>query len=104
MGFHERILVYFLAERTSLKQYFNFWNLVLYEYNLIVCLRPHYWAFWGNSILITAYSERLEQYFIANSIGQCPADATQEVVGGCRQEKSRGIYFSYWKEIVRNPS
>jgi hypothetical protein len=55
-------------------------------------------------LVITAYSERLEQYFIANSIGQCPADATQEVVGGCRQEKSRGIYFSYWKEIVRNPS
>ena len=28
--------------------------------------------------LFTAYSERLEQYFIANSFGQCPADDTQE--------------------------
>ena len=30
--------------------------------------------------LFTAYLERLEQYFITNSIGQCPADATQEVL------------------------
>jgi hypothetical protein len=30
--------------------------------------------------LFTAYSERLEQYFIANSIGQCHTDASQELL------------------------
>ena len=28
----------------------------------------------------TAYFERLEQFFVANGIGQCPADATTAVV------------------------
>ena len=37
--------------------------------------------------LFTAYSERLEQYFIANSIGQCPADATQEVLVAADKKK-----------------
>ncbi|CAB4000179.1 Retrovirus-related Pol poly from transposon [Paramuricea clavata] len=37
--------------------------------------------------LFTAYSERLEQYFIANSIGQCPADATQEVLAAAAKKK-----------------
>ena len=54
--------------------------------------------------LFTAYSERLEQYFIANSIGQCPADATQEVLAAADKKKVAVFNFSYWKEIVRNPS
>ncbi|CAB3989970.1 Transposon Tf2-9 poly, partial [Paramuricea clavata] len=37
--------------------------------------------------LFAAYSERLEQYFIANSIGQCPADATQEVLAAADKKK-----------------
>ena len=37
--------------------------------------------------LFTAYLERLEQYFIANSIGQCPADATQEVLAAVDKKK-----------------
>ncbi|CAB3978290.1 Retrovirus-related Pol poly from transposon [Paramuricea clavata] len=37
--------------------------------------------------LFTAYSERLEQYFIANSIGQCPGDATQEVLAAADKKK-----------------
>ena len=38
-------------------------------------------------LVITAYSERLEQYFIVNSIGQCPADATQEVLAAADKKK-----------------
>ena len=37
--------------------------------------------------MFTAYLERLEQYFIANSIGQCPADATQEVLAAADKKK-----------------
>ena len=37
--------------------------------------------------LFTAYLERLEQYFIAYSIGQCPADATQEVLAAADKKK-----------------
>ena len=37
--------------------------------------------------LFTAYSERLEEHFIASSIGKCPADATQEVLGAADKKK-----------------
>ena len=37
--------------------------------------------------LFTAYLERLEQFFIANSIGQCSADASQEVLAAADKEK-----------------
>ena len=37
--------------------------------------------------LFTAYLERLEQFFIANSIGQCSADASQEVIAAADKEK-----------------
>ena len=37
--------------------------------------------------LFTAYLERLEQFFIANSIGQCSADASQEVLAAADKKK-----------------
>ena len=37
--------------------------------------------------LFTAYLERLEQFFIANSIGQCSADASQEVIAAADKKK-----------------
>ena len=37
--------------------------------------------------LFTAYLERLEQFLIANSIGQCSADASQEVLSAADDEK-----------------
>ena len=37
--------------------------------------------------LFTAYLERLEQFLIANSIGQCSADASQEVLAATDEEK-----------------
>ena len=37
--------------------------------------------------LFTAYLERLEQFLIANSIGQCSADASQEVLAAADEEK-----------------
>lgn len=45
--------------------------------------------------LFTAYLERLEQYFIANSIGQCSADATQDVLRAADKKKSGCFYFCY---------
>ena len=35
----------------------------------------------------TAYFERLEQFFVANDIGQCPADATAAVVQEASKKK-----------------
>ena len=35
----------------------------------------------------TAYFERLEQFFVANGIGQCPADATAAVVQEASKKK-----------------
>ena len=37
--------------------------------------------------LFTAYLKRLEQFLIANSIGQCSADASQEVLAATDEEK-----------------
>ena len=37
--------------------------------------------------LFTAYLERLEQFLIANSIEQCSADASQEVLAAADKEK-----------------
>ena len=37
--------------------------------------------------LFTAYLERLEQFFIANSIGKCSADASQEVIAAADKKK-----------------
>ena len=54
--------------------------------------------------LFTAYLERLEQFFIANSIGQCSADASQEVLAAADKKKSRRIYFCYGQEFVCHTS
>ena len=35
----------------------------------------------------TVYFERLEQFFVANDIGQCPADATAAVVQDTSKKK-----------------
>ena len=46
----------------------------------------------------TAYLERLEQFFIANSIGQCSADASQEVMAAADKKKSPYL-FLLWARI-----
>ena len=43
--------------------------------------------------LFVAYLERLEQFFIANSIGQCSADASQEVIGA-EDKKKVAVFIS----------
>ena len=39
--------------------------------------------------LFTAYLERLEQFFIANSIGHCSAEASQEVLAAADKKNGR---------------
>ena len=49
--------------------------------------------------LFTAYLERLEQSFIANSIGQCVADASQELLEAADKKKSPYL-FLLWARIL----
>ena len=43
--------------------------------------------------LFNAYLERLEQFFIANSIGQCSADASPEVLVAADKKKSLCLFL-----------
>ena len=50
----------------------------------------------------TAYLERLEQFYVANYIGQCAADATEAVKKATDREKSRSYNFGYWRQNIQH--
>lgn len=80
-------------------QYLAMWNSVHYKFTSMFST-PLFDVLGEVDLsteLFTAYLERLEQYFNANSIGQCASDASQELLAAA-DKKSRCIFSPVGKK------